>query len=338
MKKNISTIAKTNYFSIQKRKVIDWIKFYSTGIYYKVDHHHVFMYASGLTFNIILCIIPFILIIFSYLGSVLESDDITFQINLFLDKLIPYTAYTDQIREIIFERVEEFIRYKTIAGILGSIGLFITCSGLFSSIRTILNDIYGIQKNKSVFIAKLRDFGMVLLIIVFFSFIVLVSPLIQIAKNVLDEYLILAEFDLTAFEHYLLDLIMFLLTFLMLYIVYGLIPYEKMSHKVYFVSAIWAAILIEISKYGFGYYIGNVVNYGKIYGNVTFLIISAFWLYIGSAIFVLSAIFGQLFRERQHLLATSKRKLLRLEDIQKHIPKKIPKSSDFKFRKKKKKV
>ncbi|MBU2446888.1 MAG: YihY/virulence factor BrkB family protein [Bacteroidetes bacterium] len=313
-----------------------WIKFYSIGTYHKADEHHVFLYASALTFNIILCIIPFVLIIFSYLGNVLESQDIYFQINLFLDKLIPYTAYTDQIREIIFERVDEFIEFKTLVGILGTIGLFLTCSGLFSTIRTILNDIYGIKKDKSALIAKLRDLGMVLLTIVFFSFIVMLSPIFQIGKTVFADAWIFHELDLSSFEHYLINVILFGLTLCLAYVLFGLIPYEKMPHKVYFVSAFWATLFFELSKYGFGYYITNVVNYGRIYGNVTFIIIIAFWLYISSVIFIFAAIFGQLYRERQKLLATSKRKLIKLEDLYLYLPKKLPKSSDFKIKRRKK--
>ncbi len=328
--------AKTPKLSTWK-KIIGWIKFYSIGIYNKADEHHVFLFGSALTFNIILCIIPFILIIFAYLGNVLESQDIYFQINLFLDKLIPYTAYTDQIRDIIFDRVDEFIEHKTIVGIIGTIGLFLTCSGLFSTMRTILNDIYGIKKDKSAFIAKLRDIGMVILTIVFFSFIVILSPLFQIGKTIFADAWIFHELDLSSFEHYVLNLILFCITFLLAYVLYGLIPYEKMSHKVYFVSAFWATLFFEISKYGFGYYITNVVNYGKIYGNVTFVIIIAFWLYISSVIFVFAAIFGQLYRERQKLLATSKRKLIKLEDLHLYLPKKLPKSSDFRIKRRKKK-
>jgi YihY family inner membrane protein len=315
--------------------IFGWIKFYSIGIYNKADEHHVFLFASALTFNIILCLIPFILIIFSYLGNVLESQDIYSQINLFLDKLIPYTAYADQIREIIFKRVDEFIEYKTIVGIVGTVGLFITCSGLFSTMRTILNDIYGIKKDRSVLVAKLRDFGMVLLTIVFFSFIVVLSPVFQIGKTVFADTWIFYDLDLSSFEHYLINVLLFGLTLFLAYVLYGLIPYEKMSHKVYFVSAFWATILFELLKYGFGYYITNIVNYSRIYGNVTFIIVIAFWLYISSVIFVFAAIFGQLYRERQKLLATSKRKLIKLEDLHLYLPKKLPISSDFKIKKKK---
>lgn len=284
-----------------------WLKFYIINIYEKMDHHHAFIFASGLTYSILLCIIPMVLIMFSVLGSVLESQELLIQISLMIDDMIPVSDYSDKIKEILFERIGEFIKYKTIVGTVGTIGLFFTASGLFSTFRTILNNIYGIERGKNILIAKVRDFGMVILTLVFFLLVILINPLLQIFKTLISKIELLAELDFTIIEQLIIRYLPVVLTFIMMLLIYSLVPYRKMKKRVYFISALWATILFEIAKNAFTYYVINVANYSRIYGNIAFIIVTALWLYIVSVIFILSAIIGQIFREKHDLMATKSR-------------------------------
>ncbi len=284
-----------------------WLKFYVVNIYEKMDHHHAFIFASGLTYSILLCIIPMVLIMFSVLGSVLESQELLIQISLMIDDMIPVSDYSDKIKEILFERIGEFIKYKTLVGTVGTIGLFFTASGLFSTFRTILNNIYGIERGKNILIAKVRDFGMVILTLIFFLLVILINPLIQIFKNLISKIEVLAQFDFTIIDQLIIRYLPVALTFIMMLLIYSLVPYRKMKKRVYFVSALWATILFEIAKNAFTYYVINVANYSRIYGNIAFIIVTALWLYIVSVIFILSAIIGQIFREKHDLMATKSR-------------------------------
>ena len=285
-----------------------WIKFYVINIYEKMDKHHAFIFASGMTYNILLCIIPMVLITFSVLGSILESQELLIQISLMIDDMFPVSNYSDKIKEILFERIGEFIKYKTLVGTVGIVGLFFTASGLFSTFRTILNNIYGIEKGKNILIAKIRDFGMVILTLVFFLLVILINPLLQIFRNLINRIELLTQMDLSSVVQIIIRYLPSALTFLMMLLIYSLVPYRKMRKRVYFISALWATILFEIAKNGFTYYVTNVANYSKIYGNIAFAIVTALWLYIVSVIFILAAIIGQVYREKHDLMTTLERK------------------------------
>lgn len=293
-----------------KRKFKDlwnWLKFYSVNIYEKMDKHHAFIFASGMTYNILLCIIPMVLIVFSVLGSILQSQELLIQISLMIDDMIPISDYSDKVKEILFERIGEFIKYKTLVGSLGIAGLFFTASGLFSTLRTILNNIYGIEKGKNILIAKIRDLGMVILTLVFFLVVILLNPLIQIFKAFLGKIEILNKVDFSILDKFLIALLPYILTFLMMFLIYSLVPYRKMKKRVYFVSAFWATVFFHLAQVGFTYYVTNIANYSRIYGNVAFVIVTALWLYIISVIFILAAIIGQTYREKHDLMATKTR-------------------------------
>jgi membrane protein len=272
-----------------------------------MDKHHAFIFASGMTYNILLCIIPMVLIVFSVLGSILQSQELLIQISLMIDDMIPISDYSDKVKEILFERIGEFIKYKTLVGSLGIAGLFFTASGLFSTLRTILNNIYGIEKGKNILIAKIRDLGMVILTLVFFLVVILLNPLIQIFKAFLGKIEILNKIDFSILDKFLIGLLPYILTFLMMFLIYSLVPYRKMKKRVYFVSAFWATVFFHLAQVGFTYYVTNIANYSRIYGNVAFVIVTALWLYIISVIFILAAIIGQTYREKHDLMATKTR-------------------------------
>lgn len=308
MKLNFNLLKLKDKFREYLNKFWEWLKYYVVNIYVKMDYHHAFIFASGMTYSILLCIIPMVLIIFSVLGAILESQELLIQISLMIDDLIPFSDYSDKIKEILFERIGEFIKYKTLVGTVGTIGLFFTASGLFSTFRTILNNIYGIEKGKNILIAKIRDFGMVILTLIFFLFVILINPLIQIFKTLLSRIEFLSQIDLSIIDQILIRYLPIVLTFIMMLLIYSLVPYRKMKKRVYFISALWATILFEIAKNAFTYYVTNIANYSKIYGNIAFIIVTALWLYIVSVIFILSAIIGQIYREKHDLMATKSRK------------------------------
>lgn len=307
MKLNFNILKLKDKFREYFNKFWEWLKYYVVNIYEKMDYHHAFIFASGMTYSIMLCIIPMVLITFSVLGSILESQELLIQISLMIDDIIPVSDYSDKIKEILFERIGEFIQYRTLVGTLGTIGLFFTASGLFSTFRTILNNIYGIEKGKNILIAKIRDFGMVILTLIFFLLVILVNPLLQIFKTLINRIELLSQLDLSFVDKFLIKYLPSLLTFIMMLLIYSLVPYRKMKKRVYFISALWATVLFEIAKNGFTYYVTNVANYTRIYGNIAFVIVTALWLYIVSVIFILSAIIGQIYREKHDLMATKVR-------------------------------
>jgi membrane protein len=192
-------------------------------------------------------------------------------------------------------------------GTLGIVGLFFTASGLFSTLRTILNDIYGIEKGKNILIAKIRDLGMVVLTLLFFLVVILINPIFQIVKGLFGKIRFLNGVDFSILDRFFIQIVPYVLSFLMMLLIYSLVPYRKMKKRVYFISALWATVLFQLAQAGFTYYVTHIANYSKIYGNVAFVIVTALWLYIISVIFILAAIIGQTYREKHDLMATKSR-------------------------------
>ncbi|MDO8549725.1 MAG: YihY/virulence factor BrkB family protein [Ignavibacteria bacterium] len=283
------------------KKVKEFSKHYFGGIYNRVDTHHVFLLAGGLAFSLFVCIIPFVLIIFAVLGNFLDSEAVQFQISTLIDTIIPYRLYSDFVKAIIFKRIEEFIEYKTIAGIVGGFGLLFASSGLFSSMRTILNRVFGVETDVNIIIGKLRDFALVLMVLLIFFVTTVSMPFLNLIFQFANAFEFLGFLRTGYFEYLLLSLISFSLIYIVFAILYLAVPVKKVGRKTVFISAFWAAILWEAAKQLFEFYITNYAAYGKIYGAYALIVVVAFWIYYSSVVFIIGAEIGRLYYERNYI-------------------------------------
>lgn len=283
------------------RKTKSFSKHYFMGIYNRIDDHHVFLLGGSLSFSIFVCIIPFILIIFSILGAYLDSTNIQYEINTIIDTMIPYSQYSDHVKKIIFSRVDEVIEYKTAAGIVGAFGLLFAASGLFSSMRTILNKVLGEEKEGSIFITKLLDFALVVFVIILFFLFNLILPVIDAGRQVVSSWDILKFLQFSFIEYIVYTAISLFLIFSIFWIMYFFVPTKRVGRKPLVISAIWAAIMWEAAKQIFGVYLHNYSSFGKIYGAYSLVVVVAFWIYYSSIVFILGAMIGRLYYERNHL-------------------------------------
>lgn len=276
--------------------------YYIKGLYHKIDDQNTFLLSGGLAFSFFTCILPMILIVFSFIGIVMAIPEVTDQITRVIDTLVPYHRTANYIEKIIFERIHEFKILKTVTGIIGIIGLLFAASGLFSSMRTILNLTFQVKEIRNVLIGKLRDLGMVLLVIAFFLLLMSILPVLDILVSFTDKFELFNLIHLGDIIGYFLSvavsLISFILVFIMFGLIYYLIPYARLPIKVVTIGAFWASLFWSIAKELFGYYITHAVTLSRIYGAYVFLVIVAFWIYYSSFIFIVGAEIGQLYRER----------------------------------------
>lgn len=280
------------------RRIIDFVDHYIVKLVKRLDKHNVFFAGAGLAYSLLLSMIPLILIMFSILGSVLNPATIEAQVNNAIDTIVPYTQSSKILKEFIISRLPQVIQYKTLTGYLGSFGLFFTAKWLFSSMRAVLNRVFGVTKEKSAIVAILRDLGMVVLMLVFVLVSTFLLPTLRILIETADRVEFLSFFDIG----YLLEIVISLASFIFIYIMfftfYSLIPYAKLGKRVPALAAFWATFLWEAARYLFGYYVSNFLSVSNVYGAFVLVVIIITWLLYAATLFVVGAEIGQLYRER----------------------------------------
>ncbi len=274
------------------------LKYYWVGLFGRFDEHHVFLFGGALAFSIFLCIVPLVLIVFSILGNILESGSLERQIGAMISKMIPYSDSAAFVKRVISSRIEEVVTYKELAGYLGAVGLLFAASGLFSTMRTILNRVYNIHPTTSVVLGKLKDVGMVLLVVILIPLFITVLPFFEMVLDLASRFALLKFLRFGGFQKLVLAVGSLLSIFTLFGLVYYFIPNKTIGLRTAAISALSASVLWEIAKQGFGFYIKHFATLGRIYGVYILLVVVAFWIYYSSLVFIIGAEIGQLYRER----------------------------------------
>jgi membrane protein len=264
-----------------------------------MDNNHLFLSAAGIAYSIIISAIPLVLLIFSVLGAFIDVATIEEQVNTAIDGLIPYHGSANYMKHFILSRIPEVVKYKSLAGGLGLIGLLFTSTWIFSSMRTILNKIFKAEEKKGALIGLVRDFGMVLLILVFILLSTYLLPTLSYFIAISKKTGILAPAPKGTFINIILPYTSVLLVFIMFYLFYTFIPYLKMGYKVPLAAALWATILWQGARLLFEYYISNFSTISELYGTFLFFAVVMFWIFYASVVFLVGAEIGQLYRERR---------------------------------------
>lgn len=293
-------VSKVLKFRINLRHFYREVKYYVVGLYNKFDEDHVWIMSASIAFNIVICIIPITLILFSILGVYLSREGAAEYLNQSLNSVVGITPELRlKIFNTIISAIDELSNNSFITAIIGSIGILWTSGGLFSTLRDVLNRIYKTKSDTFYLWAKLRDIVMVLLITIVFL-LSFSSTFILSVLNTIDESffgnVILSDGISTALVTHGIG---FIFTFIMFYLIFKLVPQGFVSQKVCLISSITAAVLYETLKYLFLFYLVSFANYQKVYGAYAAFVAIIFWLYYSSLTFVIGAEVGQLYKEKK---------------------------------------
>ena len=154
--------------SLQK-KILGSFRYYIIGLYDRLANQHAFLMSGGLAFSIFACVVPLTLVILAILSNIFARPELIAQIFGQVDKILPYPDLAQPVKNFLSDRLSQTSSVSDTVGIIGFVVLFITATGLFSSLRTVLNTVFKVIKEESVFLGKLWDLALIL--------IMLISPL-----------------------------------------------------------------------------------------------------------------------------------------------------------------
>lgn len=280
------------------RDIFEFLKHYFVGLYKRIDEHNLFFSGAGISYSLFLGMIPLILLIFSLLSNIFDVATLELQINQIIDTAIPYPIYGDYMKKVINTRLPEFVGYSSAAGYIGAIGLLLTSTWIFGSMRTILNQIFHTKVQKSALIGFLRDLGMVTLVVIFISLSTFIFPSVNLLLEVANTTRMMSAFSISAIWNSIVWISTLLIMLLLFFSLYYLIPYEKLPKRVALVSAFWTTLLWELARSIFGNYIQYFFSSNALYGAFALIVVILLWVFYSSCIFIVGAEIGQLYRER----------------------------------------
>ena len=283
------------------RRFWSTIRYYSKGLYHRVAQDHAFLLSGGLAFSLFVCAVPFALVLLAGLGMLFARPDVTAEIYAAIDRIIPYPEYAARIRDFVAARLVQMSSISEVAGVAGVIGLLFAATGLFSSLRTILNQVFRFKTTESVLVGKLWDFGLVLVVLVVTIILMVTLPVLEAAMELTQKVSWLSWLSVSGLDKGILALFSFLVLMVVFSGIYWLVPVRKPRLRTVLVGASAASLLWVIAKESFGFYVSHTAIVKHIYGLYAFMVISAFWIYYSAFILIIGAEIGQLHHERRDI-------------------------------------
>jgi membrane protein len=281
-------------------KVWNSIKYYSVGIYNYADEDHCFLLSAGIAFNVLYCILPLSLVIFYFFSATLTSDKAISYVVQYVTSSFPIPVYEEDVRAWLSRETLKAAGTSSIAGIVGGISLFWLASILFSTLRTSLNAVFNMIPKRNVLYQKLLDFILMLIVLVLLLSSTFLSPLLDLLSRLGSEVLPLWLWNLldTAVPR----IVSISLSVLLYVILFRMLPHERLSNKVIFISAATTVVLTEAMGTLFSYYMTHISSIGSLYGTYAFLVGISLWVYYASLAFLIGAEVGWLYKERNEIV------------------------------------
>ena len=245
----------------------------------KFSDDHGFFLSSGITFNLLICLVPLLLLVLSLAGIYLYNDrEVLNHIRRYLENAIP--GLDPRIMKNIFRIIKD----RKIVGMLGIGGLIWTCTWVFGSLRIGLNIVFRVEKSRGVLRGKAVDLLMIFLVIVLLFTTLTFTSVITFIQKYPFSFLI----DLGGITRFILRyLIPFFFTYWMFFLIYKIIPNKKVPFKPAFQAALFTSLFWEVAKQLFGWYVLHLGRFSMVYGSLGILAIFFFWIYYSSAILLL---------------------------------------------------
>ena len=259
--------------------------------------------ASGVSFNLLLAVVPFVLLLASvsifFLGSTPDSAaDVALS---FLDRLLPSKNWTegDHVREA----VREIARVSGSVTVYSSIGFLWFSTRVFSSMRSVFQRTFDVPRERGILHGKLFDIACSFLAAIGITVYGSLSAYLLTASTrgaaVLTQ-LGVRESVMGPIEYGFGRVIAFVLVVLLCFAAYRLVPNRPIPSHTAWIGSITTSVLFELARIGFGYYVRTFSPSSLYTGTIATLVVVTLWTYYASLIFIIGAEVAQVVELRRH--------------------------------------
>jgi membrane protein len=255
----------------------------------KFNDDNGFFLSSGITFNILINLIPFVMLLLASVGAYLFNDqEVLNYIRAYFRDVSP------ALDPKIMSNLTDVIQNRRIVGILGFLGFLWLSTCVFGALRTALNIVFQVEKRTGM----LRGIGIDLLMIFLTGILLLVSMILSSVVTFLQGYQEQIPVAIGPTIQWILKyLLPFFLTFCMFFLIYKIIPNKEVHFKSALQAALFTGLLWEVAKHLFGWYVVYLASYSIVYGSLSTLVVFVVWVYYSSTILIVGGEFAYFLEE-----------------------------------------
>jgi len=239
--------------------------------------------ASALVHATTFSLFPLILGLVSLSVYILGSSEmVVTQVMPILKQIFP-VGIDEIIKNIIAIK-----QTSIIIAIIGFLGFLWGGAGIFRAIESTLNVIWKVKKDRPFFKKSLITIGSAFL--VFILLIASVGATIWIntigIKGLATKYISLFSIVMTIF---------------LFGLIYRFFPNRRVRYREAYFGAVFTGLFWEVVKQLFSIYVTRIVDYSKIFGSLSAIIILILWIYYSAYIFLFGAELCYVYARRKRL-------------------------------------
>ena len=242
--------------------------------------------AAGLAYYAVLSLFPLTVGLISLLGLLLEPDALQSDVFHFLEGYLPVSE------ELLAANIEAAGNLHGFLGAISFFGLFWSASLMFGAITRSVNRAWDIHKDRPFYIDKVRNLAMAFGVAPLFLLSISTTAALQMLEGV--DVPIIGSMDVLqeGLIGTLSRVIPFLFSLTIFLLIYKFTPNTQTHWRYIWPGALLAAVLFEISKSVFVFYVDNFANYEEVYGSLASVIVLLAWTYFSGLILITGAEFS----------------------------------------------
>ena len=222
--------------------------------------------AQSLSYITVLSLVPLSALSFSIFSQFSVFQSLENKVKEFI-----FSNFLPSSSARIQAYLSEFVENTTVLSIFGITVLVVTSVFFLDAVERTFNDIWGVRERRP----WLRRFAS------FWSFITLAPLFLALSiyvSSFVGRHISIEGFPILKWLSY--HLVSVFIAWIAFFLGYYLLPYTDVDAKSAFKGSLFTAVLWEIVKKGFDWYITNMTNFGKVYGSLGLIPVFLFWVYL----------------------------------------------------------
>jgi membrane protein len=235
-------------------------------------------HAAAIAYYALLSFFPFLLLVFSLLGSITADDNDRIAVLTFIFRYFP-TQF-----DFVNAQLDAFGEKRIQLGMAGALALIWASLGVFGAITSGVNEAWGVEQQRSFWKHRMVSF----LMLVAAGLVMIIALLLVGAVKVAEASsfgVMLARFGwLAVFQTLTADYLATVLLILGVGLVYYFIPNAKTRFRDVWVGAALTGILWRIAFDGFSWYVSRNTSMTMIHGSIAAVVVFLFWVFVSAII------------------------------------------------------
>ncbi len=239
--------------------------------------------AAGIAYYALFSLFPLLLGLTALFSVFIDPESISSELTEFAGEYLPGA------QSLIKENVEAALALRGALGLFAILGLFWSASAVFGAVNRSINRAWDVHVDRPLLVSKPRQLLMALGVGALFFASIGAATMAREAQRIAEAGLAGVGFLDDIAGLVVLRAASVALTLASFLLIYKFMPNTRTYWRYIWPGAIVAAVLFEVAKNTFLFYVGRFSNFENVYGSLAPVIALLLWTYVSAFILILGA-------------------------------------------------